>query len=120
MRIVLVDDNDVVREALAAVVAAAGHAVVGQAGHGEEGLRQALALRPDVVVTNWLMPSMDGVETTRQIRVLAPDVVVIALTSSGDPTVRDMFLEAGAAACLDKEDVTALRLELSEVAQRLP
>lgn len=120
MRIVLVDDSDVVREALAAVVAAAGHEVVGQAGHGEEGLQQAIALRPDVVITNWLMPVMDGVEATRQIRALAPDVVVIALTSSGDPTVRELFLEAGAAACLDKKDIAALRLALGEVAHRRP
>src|SRR4051794_95552 len=120
MRIVLVDDSDVVRDALAAVVAAAGHQVVGQAAHGEEGLQQALALSPDVVITNWLMPVMDGIEATRQIRALAPDVVVIALTSSGDPTVRDLFLEAGAAACIDKKDIRRLRAALGEVAQHRP
>jgi DNA-binding NarL/FixJ family response regulator len=108
------------RGALAALVAAAGHEVVGQAGHGEAGVQQALALRPDVVITNWLMPVMDGVEATRQIRGLAPGVAVIALTSSGDPTVRDLFLEAGAAACLDKQDISGLRAALGELAHRRP
>ena len=111
MRVVLVDDNEAVRSALAEVVAAAGHEVVGQAAHGDHGVERTLALRPDLVITNCHMPVMDGIDVTRHIRAAAPDVAVIAVTATDDPRVHEAFLQAGARACVDKKDVTGLRAE---------
>lgn len=108
MRVVLVDDADEVRELVAEVLTRAGHEVVGHAHDGWEGVELALAERPDAVITNWRMPRMDGVETTRRIRDAYPGIAILALSSSDDPRVRDGFLRAGADAVIDKRDMQGL------------
>jgi DNA-binding NarL/FixJ family response regulator len=118
MRVVLVDDSEFVRETLARAVRAAGHEVVGQAAHGHDGVQRTLALRPDVVVTDWLMPVLDGVEATRRIRAAMPEVAVIAVTAADDPKVGDAFLAAGAAAFVEKSDIDGLQKALDEVQAR--
>ena len=108
MRVVLVDDADEVRELVAQVLTGAGHEVVGHAHDGWEGVELALAARPDAVITNWRMPRMDGVETTRRIRAAYPAIAILALSSSDDPRVRDGFVRAGADAVIDKRDMRGL------------
>ena len=108
MRVVLVDDADEVRELVAEVLAGAGHKIVGHAHDGWEGVEMALAVRPDVVITNWRMPRMNGVETTSRIRAAFPSIAIVALSSSDDPGLRDAFLRAGARAVIDKRDMQGL------------
>lgn len=108
MRVVLVDDTDEVRELVAEVLTAAGHEIVGHAHDGWEGVELAMAERPDAVITNWRMPRMDGMETTRRIRATYPAMAILALSSAGDPAVREGFLQAGADAVIDKGDIRAL------------
>jgi len=108
MRFVLVDDADEVRELVAEVLTGAGHEVVGHAHDGWEGVQLAMAERPEAVITNWRMPRMDGMETTRRIRAAYPSIAILALSSTQDPQVRDGFLEAGADAVIDKRDVRGL------------
>jgi len=105
MRVVVVDDNREVRELVAKVLARAGHEVVAHAHDGWTGVQEALRQRPDLVVTNWRMPVMDGVEATRRIRSAYPDVAIVALSSTDGPQPRDAFLEAGADSCVDKRDM---------------
>ncbi|MBI3648616.1 MAG: response regulator, partial [Actinobacteria bacterium] len=70
--------------------------VVGEAGGGEEAIRLAGTTRPDVVLMDVRMPSMDGVEATRRLKALNPAIGVVALTGSEDQhQVRDMLV-AGA------------------------
>lgn len=104
----LVDDTDKVRELVAEVLTAAGHEIVARAHDGWEGVELALAERPDAVITNWHMPRMDGMETTRRIRAAYPTVAILALASTSDPAVRDGFLRAGADAVIDKRDIRGL------------
>src|SRR4051812_24534138 len=108
MRVVLVDDTDHVRELVAEVVTGAGHEVVGHAHDGWEGVELAMAERPDAVITNWRMPRMNGIETTRRIRAAYPGIAILALVSTEDPQVRDGFLRAGADAVIDKRDMRGL------------
>jgi CheY-like chemotaxis protein len=119
MRVVLVDDSEPFRHALAEILGATGHEVVAEARHGGEGVELVLTLQPDVVVMDWQMPEMNGVEATSQIRGLAPDVVVIAATANPAPEVAEAFLAAGARACVDKMDVAALPALLRDV-DRVP
>ena len=66
------------------------------------------------------MPELDGVEATRQIIAAAPEMIVIAFSSAGDPAVRDDFLAAGADAYLDKADIAGLEAAIARVASQPP
>jgi DNA-binding NarL/FixJ family response regulator len=117
VRIVLVDDSDEVRELVDQVLRDAGHDVIGHAHDGWAGVELAMAERPDVVITNWRMPRMNGVETTQRIRGAYPDMTILALSSTRDPEVRDAFMRAGADAVIDKHDMCGL-LDAVRAAQR--
>ncbi|MCE7987554.1 MAG: DNA-binding response regulator [Caldilinea sp. CFX5] len=82
IRILLVDDHSVVRQGLKMFLTLDPElVVVGEATNGEEALRYAQSLQPDVVLMDLLMPVMDGIAATAAIRRTLPDVEVIALTS---------------------------------------
>jgi DNA-binding NarL/FixJ family response regulator len=110
VRILLVDDQSLFREALATLLAVhEGVEVVGEAGDGDEALRKAAELVPDVVLMDLRMPVLDGIGATRRLRVEQPEVRVIALTTFDDD--EDVFaaLRAGAVGYLLK-DVSSARL----------
>jgi DNA-binding NarL/FixJ family response regulator len=110
VRILLVDDQALFREALATLLAVHEDVeVVGEAGNGDEALRKAAELAPDVVLMDLRMPVLDGIGATRRLRVEQPGVRVIALTTFDDD--EDVFaaLRAGAVGYLLK-DVSSARL----------
>jgi CheY-like chemotaxis protein len=82
---------------------------VGEASDGREGVERTHQLRPDLVVTDWRMPTMDGIEATRRIQATCPTVTVIAFCSTDSADVQRAFLEAGAHAFIDKRDFGLLR-----------
>ena len=80
--VLLTDDHKVVRQGIRMVLDLDPELeVVGEASNGEEALRQARRLKPDVVLMDLVMPVMDGVEATGEIRRELPDTEVVALTS---------------------------------------
>jgi len=80
--ILLIDDHRVVREGVRAFLATQPDLlVVGEADGGEAGVRLAAQLVPDVALVDLMMPGMDGVETTRQIKRASPRTQVVVLTS---------------------------------------
>jgi DNA-binding NarL/FixJ family response regulator len=82
IRILIVDDHAVVRQGLKMFLALDDELeVVGEAANGEEAIRRAHELVPDVVLMDLLMPGIDGIAATETIRRELPDVEVIALTS---------------------------------------
>jgi DNA-binding NarL/FixJ family response regulator len=115
LRILLVDDNDVARESIAMLLRHDGHQVVGEARDGQAGVEDALRLRPDVVITDCRMPTLDGIEATRRIRATAPAPEVIAFCSTGGEETANAFLRAGAHASIDKRDVSRLRSVLRDL-----
>jgi CheY-like chemotaxis protein len=81
VRVLLVDDHQVVREGLKRILEMEWSIkVVGEAGNGEEAIAKASALVPDVVVMDLKMPGMDGISATREIKKRLPDVSVLMLT----------------------------------------
>jgi DNA-binding NarL/FixJ family response regulator len=110
VRVLLVDDQALFREALSTLLQVRPEIeVVGEAGDGAAALRQAAELRPDVVLMDLHMPVLDGIAATRRLRVEQPGVRVLALTTFDDD--EDVFaaLRAGAVGYLLK-DVSADRL----------
>jgi two-component system, NarL family, response regulator LiaR len=101
--VLIVDDHAVVREGLRTFLGLQdGIAVVGEAGDGEEAVRQAEALRPDVVLMDLVMPRLDGVGAMRELRRRLPATRVIVLTSFAEDQRLLPAIQAGAAGYLLK------------------
>lgn len=84
MRIVLVDDQPLVRNGIASLLRARGHEVVGEAGDGQEALELVRRTRPDLVLMDLQMPVLDGLRATRLLKIEHPQVKVVILTISDD------------------------------------
>jgi DNA-binding NarL/FixJ family response regulator len=104
IRVVVADDQRVVREGLALVLGLLPDVdVVGSAADGAEAVELAVALRPDIVLMDLRMPRCDGVEATRRLRERAPEIRVVVLTTYSDDRSVLEALRAGARGYLTKE-----------------
>jgi DNA-binding NarL/FixJ family response regulator len=102
--VLLVDDHDIVREGLRALLASQPDMeVVGEACNGSEGARKAKDLAPNVVVLDLLMPESNGVEAARQIRALKSSTKVLILSSSDNLEHVRQLIDAGAAGYVTKQ-----------------
>ena len=105
IRVLLVDDSLPTRELLRAwMKRVPGIEVVGEAEDGKAAVELMGKLLPDVVFMDVHMPIMDGIEATRQITSVFPDITVITFTSSTDKDTTKKMLEAGASGFLTKGD----------------
>ncbi len=103
IKLLLVDDHELVREGLRRILAEApGMEVVGEASSGEEAIDLARSLKPDVVIMDVSMPGIGGLETTRRLSHIDPDIKVIVVTVHVDEPYPTRLLEAGAAGYLTK------------------
>ena len=105
VRILLVEDNEVFREALQLLFALRSEVeVVGAVGEGEAAVQACLEHEPDVVLMDYRLPGMDGVQATAAVREAVPHVAVVCLTGEADPREIQALYEAGAAACVTKDE----------------
>jgi signal transduction histidine kinase/ActR/RegA family two-component response regulator len=103
IHIVLADDHQMVREAMAKVLKdCKGMTVVGQANDGSEAVRFAARLKPHVILMDVTMPVLDGFEATAQIKKDNPDIRIIGLSVQNDAHTRQKMLQVGASAYLTK------------------
>lgn len=104
IRILVADDHVVVRKGLIAVLETEpGFEIVGEAGNGAEANQLACQLLPDVVLMDIIMPVMDGIEATRQIKRTCPIVNILILTSVSSNDKVLPALNAGAIGYLLKD-----------------
>ena len=104
IRVMIVDDHSIVRVGLKQVLDQSGEfEVVGQAADGEEAVRVAADVSPDVVVMDVMMPKKDGVEACREIMESAPETRVLILTASTEEDAIVEAVAAGATGFLQKE-----------------
>ncbi len=104
VRVLITDDHSVVRQGLRMFLSLDPELeVVGEAANGEEALRMARDLSPDVVLMDLVMPVMDGISATGAIRSELPDVEVIALTSVLEDASVTGAVKAGAIGYLMKD-----------------
>ena len=102
--VVLVEDNDVFREALELLLGLRPEMrIVASVADGADGARVAGELCPDVVLMDYRLPGLDGVEATRALKAACPEVAVVALTASANRSEMQALQDAGAVACLTKD-----------------
>ena len=103
IRVMVVDDHDMVRRGLAAYFKTHPDLIlVGEASDGLEALEVCQSQHPDVILMDLIMPGMGGIEATRRIRELHPDIQVIALTSFQDKDLVQEAIQVGAISYLLK------------------
>ncbi len=116
IRVLVVDDHDLVRTGISRMLAdISGLQVIGQADSGEDAIRKAWELKPDVVLMDVKMPGIGGLEATRKLLRSYPDLKVIAVTICEEDPFPTRLLQAGAAGYLTKgaaleEMVQAIRM----------
>lgn len=119
IRVFVVDDHPMIRHGLAAMVQAERELLwVGDAATGEDAVRLAPALNPDVVLMDLVMPQMDGIAAITALRPLLPHTRFVVLTSLLEPSEVKRALDAGASSFLLKnasaqELITVIRATAS-------
>lgn len=107
MRLLLVDDHNLVRAGLRTLLEQmAGVEVVGETEDGREAVRLARKLQPDVVLMDIAMPGLNGIDAAMQIRQRQPEVVILILSMYSDDIYVDRALRSGAAGYLLKDSAT--------------
>jgi NarL family two-component system response regulator LiaR len=110
IKILLVDDHAVVRSGLSKfLLINKDMKLVGEASDGEEAVQKASLYNPDVILMDLMMPGMDGITATHEIRQKYPKIKIIALTSFAEQNMVQGALQAGAIGYLQK-NVTAKEL----------
>ncbi len=119
VKIIIADDHAVVREGIRMILEAQpDFEVVGEAEDGEEAVRLARKLDPDVVVMDISMPKQNGVEATQQIREALPGVQVLILTMHEEQTYLFQLLRMGAAGYVLKRAAATDLVEAVRAAHR--
>lgn len=104
IKVVLVEDNDVFRESLELLLGTIPDLrVVAAVPDGRSALEVCGRLRPDVVLMDYRLPELDGVETTVAIGDACPTSAVVVLTATAESEEIDALYDAGAVACLTKD-----------------
>jgi len=104
IRILLADDHAVVRQGTRELLEQQEDLeVVAEACDGKEAVQLALKERPDVLIMDFAMPKLNGIEATRHIKAVAPNIAILVLTAYDSEQYVFAFLEAGAAGYLLKD-----------------
>jgi DNA-binding NarL/FixJ family response regulator len=105
VRVVLVEDNDVFRETLELLLGLRGDLeIVASVATGQEAIDIVATLDPDVVLVDYRMPGLNGAQTTAEVLRASPRSRVLCLTASISREEMDSLIEAGAVACLTKDE----------------
>ena len=103
MRVLLIDDHALVRKGLEELLRSRGVDVVASVGTGDEGIKQALALTPDITLLDVKMPGMSGIETLEKLRASGVTTPILMLTMSRDDSDLRAALRGGAEGYLLKD-----------------
>src|SRR5882724_12396627 len=105
MRVLIVDDHEVVRKGVRSLLVRSGYDVCGEGVDGEDAIEKAKALRPDVIVMDVSMPKLNGLEATRRVRDLLPDAEVLILSQHDSPEMSRQAFSSGARGYVVKSSI---------------
>ncbi len=119
IRVLIADDHPLVRQGIASFIEAQDDLeVAGEAANGREAVEQVTKLKPDVVLMDLVMPELDGIAATREIKSRDPDVKILALTSFVNDEQVLPALQAGASGYLLKDIAAEQLMDAIRAAQR--
>ena len=117
VKVFVVDDADQVREMLVQMLELSEFDVVGSAANGPDAIENVVATDPDVVVTDYKMPDMDGIAVARAIREKRPDQAIILYTAYLDAALEREAKAAGVSMCVSKiEGLETLERDIRRLA----
>jgi DNA-binding NarL/FixJ family response regulator len=120
VRVLLIDDNDVFRHALEVLLTLGGDIeIAGSDPRGDKVVERCAEVRPDVVLVDYRLPGLDGVQITRLVHEHRPEVAVVALTAAAGEREVEALLHAGAVACIGKDQPLDTIVEAVRSAARL-
>ncbi len=104
-RVVIADDDLDYRDFVCSLIASASDTmtIVGEAADGEVALAVVLRERPDIVITDLVMPHLDGIELTRRIRHELPQTIIVLMSSYTEDAYRLLASDSGADAFVSKQ-----------------
>lgn len=110
-KVLIVDDNDLMRTLLRGMLRGEDYHVIGEAKNGSQAVDAAQRLQPDIVCLDVMMPEMDGLEALQEIKRARPQTVVVMIT--GNPSVENVqeSIQGGAAGFIVKPFNTAKVLD---------
>ncbi len=107
MRILIVDDNEMIRRGVSALLASRpAWQVCGHAGDGKEALQRAKEMRPDIILLDISMPGANGFEVAVALRRQMPEAKIVIMSQHDPRRLMPGALEAGADACVDKSNLS--------------
>jgi two-component system, NarL family, invasion response regulator UvrY len=105
IRVVLIEDNDVFRQALELLLELRGDIeIVASEEHGERAVELCKVHEPDAILLDYRLPGLDGVQIARLVRDECPEVAVVVLTAAAREREVEALLEQGAVACVGKDE----------------
>jgi CheY-like chemotaxis protein len=107
--VLIADDHEIVRSKVSLMLQKHGFRV-GSAENGAEAVRKAQEERPDLIILDFLMPGMNGIETARVLRFLMPQVPVVMFTSVAGATIEGEAKRAGISGLFSKLEPMELLL----------
>jgi DNA-binding NarL/FixJ family response regulator len=117
LRVVIADDTSDIRQLLRSLLDQDGTEIVGEATTGQEAIEAVERFRPDLVVMDYMMPIMGGIEATAEIKRRWPQVEILGYTSAQFEDTAEQMLRAGATETFDKLHIDQL---VDAVGRRLP
>jgi len=117
IKLLLVDDHELIRSGVKSLLKdVAEITIIGEASSGEQGVKVARELKPDIVLMDVMMPGIGGLEATRKLKQVEPNIKIIALTACDEDPFPYRMLQAGAEGFLTKDSgLDEIKLAISKV-----
>ena len=120
LKVIIIDDNDLIRELLRITLRDDGYEVIGEAPDGESGLLLAAKLKPDIICLDIILPRISGIDVLKRVKAILPRTAVLMITAKNDLATVQQVLAAGASGLILKPFNTGTVLStLGKVATKL-
>ena len=112
MRVLIADDHPLVRRAIRTLLAQRENCEVYEASDGAEAIRTTLEIKPDLLILDVMMPVMNGYEAATKLRVVAPEVPILFVSTNSDADVLDAAKQIGVRGFVNKRNLARVLLDV--------